>query len=97
MRLCDRWQVFSVSGRYFFCFRSGNICRLLTFFILQIGALIWICTRSSETKKLYIYIIVNIGWHHESIVPDILEMNWNVRDFFIKLERKVLEKKGEEK
>ena len=41
--------------------------------------------------------IVNIGWHHESIVPDILEMNWNVRDFFIKLERKVLEKKGEEK
>jgi len=24
---------------------------------------------------------VNIGWHHEEIVPDILEINQNVRDF----------------
>lgn len=51
--------------------------------IRQIGALIWIFTFSSEMKKLYIYFIVNIGWHHESIVPDILEMNWNVRDFLL--------------
>lgn len=32
------------------------------------------------------YFIVNIGWHHENIVPDILETDWNVRAVFCIIE-----------
>lgn len=36
--------------------------------------------------------IVNTGWHHENIVPDILEINRNVRDFWhLKIRRNYYE------
>lgn len=54
--------------------------------------------------KIHPYCIGNVGWHHENIVPDILETDRNVRDVFAVMdtgraakenEKMEIKKKGE--
>lgn len=79
MRLCDRWRVFSGSGKYSFFMRRPAYGDML----LQQHA-----GRAADRKEIFpvrciqAESIVNTGWHHENIVPDILEINRNVRDFW---------------
>lgn len=55
-------------------------------------------------EKIHPYCIGNVGWHHENIVPDILETDRNVRDVFAVMdtgraakenEKMEIKKKGE--